>query len=75
MNTKLIVPACLVLLLMILLIWLLFKPKTRAVTIPSGARAGQIFMAPCTVKLNGKNYQADCGTLVVPENAPTRLLV
>jgi pimeloyl-ACP methyl ester carboxylesterase len=77
LNTKLIVPACLVLLLLILLIWLLFKTKTRSVTVPCGAQAGQIFLAPCTVKLNGKNYQADCGTLVVPEkrvNPAARLI-
>ena len=71
-----IVPAGLVLLLA-LLAWFLFKPKTRAVTVPSGARAGQIILAPCTEKINGINYAADCGTLVVSEkraNPVTRLI-
>jgi len=46
----------------------LFRPKERAVTVPAGARAGDIFLEPCTVKMGGIRYKADCGTLVVPEN-------
>ena len=48
--------------------WLLFRSKGRTVTVPFGAQAGDGFLKPCTVKLNGVKYQADCGTLVVPEN-------
>jgi pimeloyl-ACP methyl ester carboxylesterase len=68
MYTKLIFPAVLVVLLLALLGWFLFKPKNQAVTVPAGARAGNIFLTPCTVKLGGVKYAADCGTLVVPEN-------
>ncbi len=68
MNTKLILPAGVAVLLLALLVWFLFKPKNRAVTVPGGAQAGQIFLAPCEVNLNGVKYPAECGTLVVPEN-------
>jgi len=71
------VPVGLILLLLALLAWFLFKPKIQAASVPHGAQAGEIFLAPCTVKLNGKNYQADCGTLVVPERRanPTARLI
>ena len=67
MNSKLI----LIIVIVVVLITagvLVFRPKNRAVTVPAGARAGDIFLDPCTVKLGGVKYQADCGTLVVPEN-------
>lgn len=68
MKTRLILPAGLVILVLALLIWFLFKPKNRAVSVPAGAQAGELFLSDCTVRLNGIKYQADCGTLVVPEN-------
>ncbi len=46
----------------------LFRSKKRAVTVPTGARAGDIFLEPCIVKMGGIRYNADCGTLVVLEN-------
>jgi pimeloyl-ACP methyl ester carboxylesterase len=68
MNIKLILPSVFVVLFIGLLGWYLFRPKNRAVTVPAGARAGDLILKPCTVKLNGVKYAADCGTLVVPEN-------
>ena len=39
-------------------------------TVPAGAKAGDLQMAPCEVLLEGdkRRYPGDCGTLVVPEN-------
>ena len=39
-------------------------------TVPAGAKAGDLQMAPCQVHLDGddRTYAGDCGTLVVPEN-------
>ena len=39
-------------------------------TVPAGAKAGDLRMAPCEVRLEGddRTYPGDCGTLVVPEN-------
>jgi len=57
-------------------LWL-WPPKPKAVTVPSGAKAGEVFLAPCTVKVDGAAYTADCGTLVVPEfrgNPASRLI-
>ena len=42
--------------------------KNRTVTVPAGAHMGEIFLAASTISLNGIKYQADWGTLVVPEN-------
>ena len=39
-----------------------------AVSVPEGANAGDIVMKPCTYGTEDGGYQADCGTLVVPEN-------
>ncbi|MGB8214430.1 MAG: alpha/beta hydrolase [Anaerolineales bacterium] len=68
MYTELIFPVALALLLLAFLAWFLFRPKRRAVTVPSGAHAGEPFLAACTVKLHGQLYQAERGTLVVSEN-------
>ncbi len=53
MNTKLILPAVLVVLLLALLGWFLFRSKKRPVIVPSEAQAGDLILKPCTVKLNG----------------------
>ena len=38
-------------------------------TVPEGAQAGELVgLEPCTYEANKVNYEADCGTLVVPEN-------
>jgi pimeloyl-ACP methyl ester carboxylesterase len=41
--------------------------QPKAVTVPPGAKAGDLFLSPCTVTINKLEYAADCGTLVVPE--------
>ena len=38
------------------------------VTVPAGARAGQLSLHPCHYGTEQGSYAADCGTLVVPEN-------
>jgi len=38
------------------------------VTVPAGAQAGDLTMEPCTYEADKVEYEADCGTLVVPEN-------
>ncbi len=68
MNLKLIIFISLTVAALLLAGLFLFRPKERAVTVPAGARAGDIFLEPCTVKMGGVRYRADCGTLVVPEN-------
>jgi RND superfamily putative drug exporter len=38
------------------------------VSVPAGAKAGQLFLHPCHYGTEQGSYAADCGTLVVPEN-------
>jgi uncharacterized membrane protein YdfJ with MMPL/SSD domain/pimeloyl-ACP methyl ester carboxylesterase len=38
------------------------------VTVPAGAKAGQLTLHPCHYGTEQGSYAADCGTLVVPEN-------
>src|SRR4051812_2490885 len=47
------------------------------VRVPWGARAGQMFLHPCTVATDDGRYAADCGKLIVPENRlnPTSRLI
>jgi pimeloyl-ACP methyl ester carboxylesterase len=40
----------------------------HAVSVPSGARAGQLKLHPCHYATESGSYAADCGTLVVPES-------
>ncbi|MFN2490428.1 MAG: alpha/beta fold hydrolase [Actinomycetota bacterium] len=49
------------------LINLRFAPDA-SVSVPAGARAGDLVMDPCTYATDNGTYDADCGTLVVPEN-------
>src|SRR5215471_2277805 len=41
---------------------------SRTVSVPSGAKAGQLRLHSCTYATAKGSYRADCGTLVVPEN-------
>ena len=55
----------------------LWPPKPKAVTVPPGAKAGEVFLTPCEVKMGSAAHAADCGTLVVPEyrgNPASRLI-
>ena len=36
--------------------------------VPAGAQAGDLTMTPCTLDFDGVSLEAECGTLVVPEN-------
>jgi pimeloyl-ACP methyl ester carboxylesterase len=38
------------------------------VSVPSGAKAGDLILHECAYETEGGSYDADCGTLVVPEN-------
>ena len=38
------------------------------VSVPAGAKAGQLSLHPCHYGTEQGSYAADCGTLVVPEN-------
>jgi pimeloyl-ACP methyl ester carboxylesterase len=40
----------------------------HAVSVPSGARVGQLKLHPCHYATESGRYAADCGTLVVPES-------
>ena len=42
------------------------------VSVPDGARAGQLTLEPCDYGTEDGDYAADCGTLVVPENRADR---
>ena len=39
-----------------------------SVSVPPGARAGDLILEPCTYSTEDGGYPADCGTLVVPED-------
>ncbi len=67
MNTKLLAVVAFILVLVIA-VWLVLRPKDQAVTVPAGARAGDIFLKPCSIRIGKVDYAADCGTLAVPEN-------
>jgi pimeloyl-ACP methyl ester carboxylesterase len=43
--------------------------KEAPITVPTGAQAGDLVgLEPCTYEAKEVEYEADCGTLVVPEN-------
>lgn len=45
-----------------------FVSGATSVSVPAGARAGDLIIEPCTHATENGSYDADCGTLVVPEN-------
>jgi uncharacterized membrane protein YdfJ with MMPL/SSD domain len=47
--------------------YLRFAPDER-VSVPAGAKAGELTLHSCTYATEKGSYAADCGTLVVPEN-------
>jgi pimeloyl-ACP methyl ester carboxylesterase len=49
------------------LAYLRFAPDA-GVSVPEGARAGQLILEDCDYATEDGTYAADCGTLVVPEN-------
>jgi pimeloyl-ACP methyl ester carboxylesterase len=50
------------------LAYLHFSGGTDAVSVPSGAHAGQLKLHSCHYTTESGSYAADCGTLVVPED-------
>ena len=50
------------------LAYLRFAPDSEAVSVPKGAHAGQLTLHSCHYATEKGSYDADCGTLVVPEN-------
>src|SRR5262245_22012770 len=50
------------------LAYLHFAGGSDTVSVPSGAKAGQVQLHSCTYATAKGGYRADCGTLVVPEN-------
>ena len=44
------------------------RSDSNAVSVPAGAKAGQLTLHPCHYGTEQGSYAADCGTLVVPEN-------
>jgi pimeloyl-ACP methyl ester carboxylesterase len=67
-----------VFLLLFIFGWRLLRPPSEhQATVPAGARAGDLILHPCPVKIDGTEYRADCGVFVVPEirdNPDTRLI-
>lgn len=52
-------------------------PAPTPVAVPAGATAGEMRLEPCAVTVEARQYRADCGVLVVPENrsrADSRLI-
>jgi pimeloyl-ACP methyl ester carboxylesterase len=59
------------------LVYLHFSVDSDPVSVPSGAKAGQLKLHPCRYATENGSYRADCGTLVVRENrhdADSRLI-
>src|SRR5438876_3646650 len=50
------------------LVFLHFSLRSDSVSVPSGARAGQLKLHLCHYATEKGSYRADCGTLVVREN-------
>ena len=50
------------------LTYIRFAPGGAAVSVPAGAKAGDLTMHACTYATEQGAMPADCGTLVVPEN-------
>ena len=50
------------------LAYLRFGPDAEAVSVPVGAKAGDLILKRCGYGTEDGSYTADCGALVVPEN-------
>ena len=62
-----IVALALIALMAVGLAYLRFAPDSD-VSVPKGAKAGQLTLEHCDYTTEDGSYAADCGTLVVPEN-------
>jgi pimeloyl-ACP methyl ester carboxylesterase len=69
MNNQLLALAVLIILLVIFVAWATRQARQpKSVVVPSGAKAGDLALSPSIYKTKTKTYQAEYGTLVVPEN-------
>jgi hypothetical protein len=50
------------------LAYLRFAPDADPVSVPAGAKAGDVILEQCEYATEDGSYAADCGTLVVPEH-------
>ena len=55
-------------LLVLALGYLRFGTGDAHVSVPAGAKAGDLTLKPCSYDTENGTYAADCGTLVIPEN-------
>jgi pimeloyl-ACP methyl ester carboxylesterase len=72
-TTSIFTPARIVALVLIALLvgglaYLRFGPDSGPVSVPDGAKAGDLILEGCDYGTEDGSYEADCGTLVVPEN-------
>src|SRR5882757_9049647 len=72
-TTRIFTPARMVALALIAVLvgslaYLRFGPSSDSVSVPAGAKAGALALRPCSYVTENGGYEADCGTLVVPEN-------
>jgi pimeloyl-ACP methyl ester carboxylesterase len=67
-TTGRVVALALVALVVLGLAYLRFGPGDGAVSVPEGAKAGELTLHSCQYEAESGSYAADCGTLVVPEN-------
>jgi pimeloyl-ACP methyl ester carboxylesterase len=49
------------------LAYLRLAPDSSTVSVPEGAKAGDLILEPCEYTTENGNYAAECGTLIVPE--------
>ena len=49
------------------LAYLRFAPDSGLVSVPEGAKAGDLILEPCEYPTENGTYAAECGTLIVPE--------
>lgn len=81
-TTRAVSPARLVSLALIALVaavlaYVRFATGDETVSVPSGAKPGDLALKPCEYATESGTYKADCGTFVVPENradAASRLI-
>jgi pimeloyl-ACP methyl ester carboxylesterase len=81
-TTRIFTPGRIVALVLIAILagglaYLRFGPDGDSVSVPSGAKAGDLILEDCDYATEKGSYAADCGTLVVPENradAQSRLI-
>jgi pimeloyl-ACP methyl ester carboxylesterase len=62
-----VIALALIALLVLGLAYLRFAPDSSSVSVPEGAKAGDLILEPCDYPTENGTHPADCGTLVVPE--------